>query len=130
MYTKKISPKDWFTKSGYVVEIRTKTDKQAEDIDNIQKLDAAMGAMPTNVPLMNIRKKKLLEFADLPPDEINTVLEFEKQQEIAALLPGSAPGMPGANTPTGNAGQSAGVGQMQPLAQVPPVVAVPGSGVR
>jgi len=98
MYTKKIGPKDWLTKSGYVAEITTKKDKQAEDIDNIQKLDAAMGAMPDNIPLLNIRKKKLLEFADLPAEDVNTVMEFEKQKTLLPPTPMLGEAIPGQPT--------------------------------
>ena len=85
MYTRKISPKDWMTKSGYIVEVRTKADKQSEDIDNIQKLDAVMNSMPGNAVLVDIKNKKLLEFANLTSEEVNSVLEFEKQKSIAAM---------------------------------------------
>jgi hypothetical protein len=98
MYTKKIGPEDWLTKSGYVVEITTKKDKQAEDIDNIQKLDAAAGAMPDNIPLLNIRKKKLLEFAELSAEEVNTVMEFEKQRMLMPVAP--VPGEVNLDQPT------------------------------
>lgn len=81
IYTKEVSPKDWLTKSGYTVEIRTKADKAGEDATMVQKLDAVMQAMPDNTPLVDIRNRKLLEFVDLPPEDINAVLEFEKSKQ-------------------------------------------------
>jgi hypothetical protein len=51
MYTREISMKDWKSKSGYTVEVRMLQDKQAEDVDAIQKLTVARNSMPDNVPL-------------------------------------------------------------------------------
>ena len=95
MYTKKIAPKDWLTKSGYVVEVRTVGDKQAEDLDTIQKLDACVADMPANQPLIDIKHRKLLEFAGLTPDDVSNVLEFQKQMEQpmmnGEIVPNGAP---------------------------------------
>ena len=41
MYTREISMKDWKTKSGYTVEVRMLQDKQAEDVDMIQKTNSS-----------------------------------------------------------------------------------------
>jgi hypothetical protein len=85
MYTKLIGPSDWITKKGYTIEVRTTSDKQAEDLDSIQKLDAAMASMPGNQPLTDIKNRKLLEFAGLTPEDMNSVLEFQKQQETMTM---------------------------------------------
>lgn len=79
MYTREISMKDWKTKSGYTVEVRMLQDKQAEDVDMIQKLTVARNSMPDNVPLRDIYNHHVLQFAGLTPDEISTVEEFERQ---------------------------------------------------
>lgn len=105
MYTKEIGPKDWLSKSGYLVEVRTKEDKQTQDTQQLQKLGVARQDMPDNVPLKEIISKKLLQFADLTPDEINTVLEFQKQQQKEVL----GQQMGGQEMP-----QAQGMGQPQP----------------
>jgi hypothetical protein len=117
MYSKKISPKDWLTKSGYVVEVRTKKNKQEEDLDTLQKLQVAVVDMPNNVPLLSIKKKKELELANLTTEEINEVLAFDKQ---AMLAP---PVMPGQGVP-GEMGQST-AGGGQPMTPAPAMAEVP-----
>jgi hypothetical protein len=106
MYSKKVSPKDWLTKSGYVVEVRTKKNKQEEDLDTLQKLQVAVVDMPDNIPLLEIKKKKELELANLTTEEINDVLAFEKQKMLAPpVMPGQ--GVPGEmGQPTAGGGQT------------------------
>lgn len=94
IYTKKIAPKDWLTKSGYTVAVRTMSDKQSEDLDAIQKFSVAMSAMPGNQPLIDLKNKKLLEFAGLTPEEVNNVLEFQKQQANMPTMSGAMPAQP------------------------------------
>lgn len=115
IYTQKISPKDWLTKSGYSVEIKTEADKEAQDVDMLQKLNAAKTAMPANVPLNTIYNRKLLEFAGLTPEEVNEVEQFERQDVIPQA--GEENGMMGAE---GQAGQ----GVAQPIPNVPDIVPV------
>jgi len=46
IYTREITTKDFKNKMGYQVEVQMLKDKQQQDIDNIQKLQAAVGIMP------------------------------------------------------------------------------------
>jgi hypothetical protein len=80
LFTKEISPKDWLSKSGYVVEVKIKEDKQTEDMDKLQKLQVAVQNMQDNQPLQDIYKKKLLDFAGLTADEEKEIMDFEKQK--------------------------------------------------
>lgn len=79
MYTKEISPKDWDTRNGYAVEVKILEDKQAEDIESIQKLLIVRADMPNNAPLREIYTKKMLEFAGLSVEEIQQVEEYERR---------------------------------------------------
>ena len=79
MYQKEISPKQYSTKSGYKVEVSLLGEKQEADLDNLQKLDASLRAMPLNVALRRIYNRKLLEFANLSVEQIQQVEEFESQ---------------------------------------------------
>jgi len=90
MYQKELKVSDWKDDSGYAVEVLTVTDKQAEDVESLQKLNALKIEMPTNVPLVGIYRHKLMEFAGLSPDEISTVEEYDKtaQPEQPLLPPG------------------------------------------
>jgi hypothetical protein len=43
--------------------------------------------MPTNIPLLEIFHRKLMQFSALTPDEISRVEEFDKQNRTTALAP-------------------------------------------
>lgn len=93
MYTKTISPKDWETSSGYVAEVQSRSEKQMEDENKIQKLNAAKTVMLGNKPLEEIYKRHVLEFAGLTAEEMKEVMDFEKQAQENLLVNGM--GMPG-----------------------------------
>jgi hypothetical protein len=80
IFTKEISPKDWMTKSGYTVKVWSQDEKKAQDTDSLEKLNAAKVNMYNNPKLTEIYQRKLLEFSGLNPDEINQIMEFEKQK--------------------------------------------------
>lgn len=111
-YVRSISPKDWESKSGYSCEVKMIQDKQQEDIDTIQKLNAARALMPGNAPLDEIYKKKVLEFSGLSVEESQRVLDFEKQ--VATMQPNQA--------------LDAGMGGNQPLMGAPQPPAQLGAG--
>lgn len=79
MYKKTISPSDGMSKSGYKVDVKLMREKEEDDIATLQKLNAAIGAMPQNVPLRNIYNRRMLEFAGLTVEEREQVREFENQ---------------------------------------------------
>lgn len=83
MYQKEISPKNWETKSGYMVEVLLIGEKEESDLNMIQKLKLARADMPMNVPLKNITNSRLLQFAGLSMEEIQQVQEFENQNAVA-----------------------------------------------
>ncbi len=104
-YTKVISPKDWYLKQGYKVEVTMKEDQQAKTADDLQKLQYPKSLMPTNKALDGIIKRKSLEFADLSSSEIAEVTKEDDmimnqmaQMQASGLVPGegqpSAPGLP------------------------------------
>jgi hypothetical protein len=86
VYTREISVKDWKSKMGYLAEVKMLKDKQQEDIDTIQKLQAAVGIMPQNQPLQKIYRRHLLQFAGLTPDEISQVEDYEEQGALEMPL--------------------------------------------
>lgn len=87
VYKKELTLKDWEDEEGYGVEVKTVVDKQDEDINSLQKLNALKTEMMDNVPLLTIYRKKLMEFSGLTPDEISQVEEFEKQKSLQPVLP-------------------------------------------
>lgn len=85
IFQREISPNDWMTKSGYRVKIWSQDDREAENTEEIQKLNAVKMNMPDNPKLAEIYNRKLLEFVDLPPDDINAIMEFEDQKREMLL---------------------------------------------
>jgi len=86
IYQKEISPKSWATKSGYIVEVLMRGEKDERDLDMIQKLNASIQSMPTNAPLKQIYNNKLLRFAGLGIEEIQQVQEYEIQNPPAPVV--------------------------------------------
>lgn len=87
MYTKIIGPEDWYDKSGYIAEVKTREDKDSQDVAAIQKLQVAKEAMPNNVPLVEIYKKHLLDFAGLKSEEMKEVMDFERSNPMPQIDP-------------------------------------------
>ncbi len=102
MYKREITAENWRSKSGYTTEIKTKEDHEAESVQQVQKLQILAGEMPDNLPLIEIKNKKLMEFAGLTPDEMMRVEEFEKQKMMMPQAPmGMEGAMPAEGAPTG-----------------------------
>ena len=80
LFEREISPKDWMTKSGYQVKVWSQDEKKARDTDSLTKLNAVMMNMPDNPKLREVYQRKLLEFADLAPEEINEIMQYEQQK--------------------------------------------------
>lgn len=99
IYARTIEPKDWVTKTGYQVKVWSQDEKQNRDVDKLQRINAVAQSMPDNPKMQEIYKKKLLEFADLSPDEVNEVLGFEREKmdmmEDQALMQDQAMTQPG-----------------------------------
>jgi hypothetical protein len=107
MYSKEVTPEMWLTKSGYKVEVQILAEKQEEDINTLQKLNATVQVMPNNMALKRIYNKKILQFAGLTVEELAQVEEFETQNSFATPMPVG----PGATEQPESGGQ--------PLPQVP-----------
>lgn len=78
IYTRDVEPKDWRSKLGYRCRVWSQDEKDAQDSDRLQKLNAVKTFMPNNAKLDEIYKRKLLEFVDLTPDEVNDVMQEEE----------------------------------------------------
>lgn len=112
LYTREIAPKDWMSANGYVTKIWSQEEKNSEDEQVLQKLNAAKASMPMNQKLKDIYNRRLLEYSRLKPDEVSLIMEEEKLQAEALAnaainggmgmpngeMPGaSMPAMPGQN---------------------------------
>ena len=83
MYTAHIGPKDWETELGYTVEVKNKNEKEQEDQNSLQWLNAARSIMPNNPIVDEEYKKKILENSKMNSDAIQEALKFDKQQSEA-----------------------------------------------
>lgn len=79
IYTREISSADWKTPSGYICKVWSQEEKNAQDTDSLQKMNLAKNVMPMNRKLDEVYKRKILEFADLTPQETNDIIEEERQ---------------------------------------------------
>lgn len=102
IFSREITPDDWASESGYRVRVWSQDDKNKANTDSLEKLNAAVMNIPGNAKLQEIYQRKLLEFSDLTPDEINSVMELEQQKREALtsnlggiIPPGGQPGQPG-----------------------------------
>lgn len=104
-YSKIISPKDSLGKQGYHCEVKTVTDKDKEDVQKIQKLQASKQFFPTNNRFNEILQKKAAEFAGLNAEEIQQVMEEEKKQQQAQQAAIDAANQNGGQPALGSDGQ-------------------------
>jgi len=80
VFEMEISPKDWMTKAGYLVKVWSQNEKKANDTDSLNKGIAVLQLMPGNPKLLEVIQRKGLELADLKPDEITAIMQFEEQK--------------------------------------------------
>ena len=106
VFEREISPKDWMTKAGYRVKVWSQDEKKANDTDSLTKLNAVMLNMPDNPKLREVYQRKLLEFADLKPEEITAIMQYEDQKAMMMT-----------QNPTGMQPQLGAPGQPQPNGQ-------------
>lgn len=96
MYKRDIAPKDYITSSGYSVKIWSQDEKDSQDSKKLEKLSVVFQNMPGNPKLKDIYQRKLLEFADLMPNEVNEVMETQKLVDQQMLMAAQNPMMQGA----------------------------------
>ena len=82
VFEMEISPKDWMTKAGYRVKVWSQDEKKANDTDSLNKGIAVLQLMPGNPKLLEVIQRKGLELADLKPDEITAIMQFEEQRNM------------------------------------------------
>lgn len=80
IFSREIGPNDWKSKLGYQVKVWSQDEKDANDTEVLQKLNLATQVMPGNPKLIEVTQRKTLEFVGLLPDEINDIMEFERQR--------------------------------------------------
>lgn len=85
IYSREIAPKDWRTPLGYRVKVWSQDEKDMADVNTLQKQNAVKTAMPDNAKVAEIYQRKLLEWADYTPDEINEIMQMEEEKRQALI---------------------------------------------
>jgi hypothetical protein len=88
MFTEEVNASKWDSRLGYGVEVKDLSQSASRSTDLLQKLNAARSIMPANVPLNDIYKQKVLEFAELNANEVKDVMDAEKNQVLPPMTPG------------------------------------------
>ena len=112
IYSREISPEDWKSEAGYRCKVWSQDERNAENSDALQRANAAKTVMPDNPVVDDVYKRKVLEFADFSPDELNEAIKFEQEKRMAimqqAMMGGvmgqvppeaAQPGLPAQNAP-------------------------------
>jgi len=87
VFSQTIKPGDWKSASGYTVRVVNSAEQEQKTLDTVQKLNAIKQMYPNNVPLARILEEKLLDVADVSPEQKKEVLDFEKQAQQAPAIP-------------------------------------------
>lgn len=87
-FDKEVSPNDWRSNDGYNCKVVSSAEREEKSVKTIQKMQAVKAQFPTNIAFKKIYDKKLLEFADLNPEEIKEVTDFEEQNPMPVMAPG------------------------------------------
>ena len=105
IYTKEIHPKDWMSKEGYQCKVWTQEEKGNQDTDALQKISLLRTNLPNNPKVDEIYKRKLAEFADLTPQQINEIMEAEENQPLTPEAIGEVSQISSPVTPVVNQAQ-------------------------
>lgn len=81
IYEKTLAPSDWKSDKGYVGIVRSTSEQETESVKGIQKFQLLLKEFPENPALKRIAQKRMLEFADVTPDELKQVEDAERQVE-------------------------------------------------
>lgn len=100
VYAKKVTTADWKSDAGYLPEVASTSEQEAEQMKSIQQFQFVMQQFPNNAALRRIAQKRELQLLDLTPDEIKQVedaqmeadrVEAEQAAMAAQPAPGAAP---------------------------------------
>lgn len=84
---------------GYEVRVTSTAERERDNLQTVQKLQAVASQFQGNPAMMKIYQEKLLDFADLTPDQKQEVMNAEKQKQQTMAMQPPQPGAPGQPTP-------------------------------
>lgn len=128
IYSREVSPKDWQTPLGYRCKVWSQDEKDNRDVNTLQKQNAVKASMPNNPKVAEIYQRKLLEWADYTPDEINEIMQLEETQRQAMLEQAQAMMAAGVG-PDGQPMPPQGQGGAQGMPQLPAGAQQPMAGM-
>lgn len=86
IYAREVRPNDWQTPLGHDCEVWSQEEKQAQDTQQLEKMNAMKANMPDNPVVDEEYKRRLVEFTGLPPDKVNAIMEWEQQKKQAIAM--------------------------------------------
>ncbi len=90
-----INSGDWKSQVGYNTRVVNSAEQEQKNLDSVQKLSAIKQMFPNNIPLGRILEEKLIDIADVSPEQKKEILDFEKQaQQQPQVQPGAQPQAP------------------------------------
>lgn len=91
-FSKKVSGKDYKSDSGYTCKVVSTAERQKQNVEEMQKLNAANAQFIGNPAFKKIYDKKILDFIGATPEEAQAVMDFEEQKmQMPQMLPGAPP---------------------------------------
>lgn len=92
-FQKTVAPTDWRSEAGYSCRVVSSTEREAKNLETVQKMNAVKAQFPVNQALKRIYDKKVLEFGGLNPEEVQEVMD-EEQQNPQPIMPVGPNGQP------------------------------------
>lgn len=81
VYSKKVTASDWQSAAGYLPEVASTSEQEAEQTKSIQRFQFVMQQFPNNTALRRIAQKRELQLLDLTPDEIKQVEDAQAESD-------------------------------------------------
>jgi len=88
MYSKMAYASTWKSDKGYNCRVVSTAERQKQGLKSLQKLQAVKANFPDNPVMAKVYGKKLLEFADVNPDDVKAVLDYEEQKMTSGVPAG------------------------------------------
>jgi hypothetical protein len=90
-FEKTVIPKEWRSAAGYSCRVVSSTEREAKNLETVQKMNAVKAQFPVNQALKRIYDKKVLEFGGLNPEEIQEVMDEEAQNPMMTPMQPTQP---------------------------------------
>lgn len=99
VWPKTVYPSDWKSKAGFKAYARSSSEQEEEKTKAVQRFQFLLQQFPENSALKRVAQRRMLDVADLSVEEINEIVEeekqkitqIEKQQELVAQAAGQVP---------------------------------------